>query len=74
MEIIHQTLQDFFKRIGLPMTQDTEMTVHRLEGLHGGKPIQSPLFRTNYYSILLITGGKSGYTIDDLHYHLSTRL
>jgi AraC family transcriptional regulator, transcriptional activator of pobA len=70
MEIIHQTLQDFFKRIGLPMSQDTEMTVHRLEGLHGDKPIQSPLFRTNYYSFLLITGGKSAYTIDDLRFDL----
>jgi AraC family transcriptional regulator, transcriptional activator of pobA len=70
MEIVHQTLQDFFKRIGLPMSQETEMTVHRLEGLHGDKPMQSPLFRTNYYSILLITGGKSEYTIDDLRFDL----
>jgi AraC family transcriptional regulator, transcriptional activator of pobA len=70
MEIIHQTLQDFFKRIGLPMSQDTEMTVHRLEGLHGDKPIQSPLFRTNYYSFLLIKGGKSEYTIDDFSFEL----
>jgi AraC family transcriptional regulator, transcriptional activator of pobA len=70
MEIIHQTLQDFFKRIGLPMSQDTEMTVHRLEGLHGDKPIESPLFRTNYYSFLLIKGGKSEYTIDDLSFEL----
>jgi AraC family transcriptional regulator, transcriptional activator of pobA len=70
MEIVHQTLQDFFKRIGLPMSQETEMTAHRLEGLHGDKPMQSPLFRTNYYSILLITGGKSEYTIDDLRFDL----
>jgi AraC family transcriptional regulator, transcriptional activator of pobA len=70
MEIVHQTLQDFFKRIGLPMSQDTEMTVHRLEGLHGDKPMQSPLFRTNYYSFLLILGGKSEYSIDDLRFDL----
>jgi AraC family transcriptional regulator, transcriptional activator of pobA len=70
MEIVHQTLQDFFKRISLPLSQDTEMTVHRLDGLHGEKPIHSPLFRTNYYSILLITGGKSEYTIDDLRFSL----
>jgi AraC family transcriptional regulator, transcriptional activator of pobA len=70
MEIIHQTLEDFFKRMGLPMTQDTEMTVHRLDGLHGDKPIQSPLFRTNYYSFLLITGGTSMYTIDDFRFDL----
>jgi AraC family transcriptional regulator, transcriptional activator of pobA len=71
MEILHQTLQDFFKRIGLPMQQFQEMTVHRLNGLHGDKPMSSPLFRTNYYSFLLIMGGKSQYTIDGLTFDLA---
>jgi AraC family transcriptional regulator, transcriptional activator of pobA len=70
MEILHQTLQDFFKRIGLPMRQHEEMTVHKLDGLHGDKPMTSPLFRTNYYSFLLVTGGKSQYTIDGLTFEL----
>jgi AraC family transcriptional regulator, transcriptional activator of pobA len=64
MEIMYRTLQDFFKSIGLPLSQDFEMTVHRLEGLHGDAPRKSPQFRTDYYAFLLITGGKSRYTID----------
>lgn len=72
MEILHQTLQDFFKRIGLAMHQHQEMTVHQLDGLHGDKPMSSPLFRTNYYSFLLITGGKSQYSIDGLSFELGS--
>ena len=32
METNFRTLQDFFKSIGLPMTQDFEMTIHPLKG------------------------------------------
>ena len=64
METIYRTLQDFFKSIGLHLSQDFEMTVNRLEGLHGDAPKKSPQFRTDYYAFLLITGGKSCYTID----------
>jgi AraC family transcriptional regulator, transcriptional activator of pobA len=62
METIYRTLQDFFKSIGLPLSQDFEMTVHRLEGLHGD---------ADYYAFLLITGGKSCYTIDGQTFDLS---
>jgi AraC family transcriptional regulator, transcriptional activator of pobA len=64
METIFRTLQDFFKSIGLPLEQDFEMTVHSLTGLHGSGAKVSPMFRTDYFAFLLITGGKSSYTID----------
>lgn len=65
-----RTLQDFFRSVGLPLEQDMEFTVHRLEGLHGDKPMESPLFRTDYYSFLLITSGKSSYQIDNQRFDL----
>jgi AraC family transcriptional regulator, transcriptional activator of pobA len=71
METIYRTLQDFFKSIGLPLSQDFEMTVHSLEGLHGDAPKKSPQFRTDYYAFLLITGGKSCYTIDGQTFDLA---
>jgi AraC family transcriptional regulator, transcriptional activator of pobA len=71
MEIIHRTLKDFFKYINIPLSQDFEMTVHRLKGLHGDKSMKSPLFRSDYYSFLLITGGQSHYTIDGQSFDLS---
>jgi len=72
METLHQTLQDFFRSVGLPLQQDMELTVHRLDGLHGGKPFSSPLFRTNYYSFVLIQKGKSRYTIDNQTFELGS--
>lgn len=70
MEKIYHTLQEFFSSIGLPLQQDTELTVHRLEGLHGEPPIKSPVFRTNYYAFLLILEGRGRYTIDNQHFEL----
>ncbi len=70
METIYRTLQDFFKSIGLPLQQDFEMTVHQLKGLHGDGKKQSPLFRTDYFSFLLITKGKSSYVIDKQQFNL----
>jgi AraC family transcriptional regulator, transcriptional activator of pobA len=70
METIFRTLQDFFKSIGLPLEQDFEMTVHSLAGLHGSGSKVSPQFRTDYFAFLLITGGKSSYTIDNQSFAL----
>ncbi len=70
MESIYRTLQDFFKSIDLPLQQDFEMTVHQLKGLHGKGKKQSPLFRTDYFSFLLITKGKSSYVIDKQQFAL----
>ena len=70
METIFRTLQDFFRSINLPLQQDFEMTIHPLKGLHGEGKKQSPLFRTDYFSFLLITAGKSSYTIDNQDYDL----
>lgn len=70
METLYQTLQDFFRAVGLPLQQDMEITVHPLEGLHGTQPLRSPLFRTNYYTFLLIEKGKGQYTIDNQSFEL----
>ncbi len=46
------------------------MTVHSLAGLHGSGAKVSPMFRTDYFAFLLITGGKSSYTIDKQSFEL----
>jgi AraC family transcriptional regulator, transcriptional activator of pobA len=70
MQTIYRTLQDFFKSMGLSMQQDFEVTIHQLKGLHGDGKKQSPLFRTDYFSFLLITAGKSSYSIDKQEFDL----
>jgi AraC family transcriptional regulator, transcriptional activator of pobA len=64
LSTIYRTLQDFFSSIGLSIQQDFEMTVHQLKGLHGSGKKEATQFRTDYFSFLLITAGKSSYTID----------
>jgi AraC family transcriptional regulator, transcriptional activator of pobA len=66
-----RTLKDFFSSIGIAIEQSFEMTVHQLKGLHGNGKKQSPQFRTDYFSFLLITAGKSSYTIDGQNFNLS---
>ena len=68
---IYQTLADFFRSIGLSLEKNEEMTVLDLDGLHGEDPIQSPSFRTNYYSFLLIEDGSGSYRIDEHHFELT---
>ncbi|MBP2831529.1 helix-turn-helix transcriptional regulator [Aquimarina sp. U1-2] len=43
--------------------QDIDFTIHKMQEVHT-KPVQSPVFRANYFSFLLIKNGKSYYTID----------
>ncbi|MDB9527580.1 AraC family transcriptional regulator [Oscillatoria sp. CS-180] len=48
-------------------------SVHRLEQVHSEAPFKSPLFRTNYYSIVLIRQGQGCYVIDDQSYATQDR-
>ncbi|MBN8706945.1 MAG: AraC family transcriptional regulator [Bacteroidetes bacterium] len=70
MEPFFRTLQDFLKSVGLALNQELELTVNPLKGLHGVNPIQSPSFRTDYFSFLLISAGKSSYSIDGSSFEL----
>ncbi|MEO1147851.1 MAG: hypothetical protein AAFY26_19900 [Cyanobacteria bacterium J06638_22] len=48
---------------GGKLEQDVDFTIHRLEQVHGEAPFKSPLFRTNYYSIVLIRQEQGCYII-----------
>ncbi|MEM9673544.1 MAG: AraC family transcriptional regulator [Cyclobacteriaceae bacterium] len=61
--IIHDRLQDLFNNLGIPIEQDAEFTVHRLEDVHS-EVRQSPTFRANYYSFVFLESGHSQYTLD----------
>lgn len=73
MEQIFNTLHDFFNSLGLPLEQDSELTVHPLAGLHHPEPMQAPPFRANYYAFVLIEGGKSCYTVNGQTFGLGPR-
>mgnify|MGYP001797456009 CR=1 FL=1 len=58
-------MAEFYAAIGGSLDQDYECTVHRLEDIHGEVPYRSPLFRANYYSVVLLTAGATTYIVDD---------
>lgn len=62
----YNTLSDLYEdeKVGKSIMQDADFTIHRMEIVHD-KPVQSPVFRANYFSFVLIQKGKSFYTIDD---------
>ncbi|MEW7289304.1 helix-turn-helix domain-containing protein [Aquimarina sp. 2304DJ70-9] len=62
----YDKLADLYKdeKVGNTIKQDADFTIHRMEMIHH-KPVQSPVFRANYFSFILVQQGKSYYTIDD---------
>lgn len=70
---VFMTLAAFFKSIGLSLKQDEEFTINALKGLHGKPPIQTPSFRTNYFTFLLIDEADGSYKIDNLQFDLKPK-
>ena len=62
--ILHQTIQDLYAHLGIPIEQEAEFSIHRIQEIHGTEPIKSPIFRANYYSFLFIESGSGNYTFD----------
>jgi AraC-like DNA-binding protein len=69
----YSSMAEFYASIGGKLEQDVDFTIHRLEQVHGEAPFKSPLFRTNYYSIVLIRQGQGCYIIDGQSYATQDR-
>ncbi|MEL7170518.1 MAG: AraC family transcriptional regulator [Bacteroidota bacterium] len=61
----YDSMAAFYAAIGGTMEQVEGFTVHRMEEVHAEAPYASPLFRANYYSIVLIRTGGGHYVIDE---------
>ena len=60
----YDSMAAFYAAIGGHLPQDIDFTIHRLESIHREAPYLSPRFRTNYFSIVIITAGRGRYFID----------
>ncbi|MEM9487355.1 MAG: AraC family transcriptional regulator, partial [Cyanobacteria bacterium P01_F01_bin.116] len=58
------SIAEFYKALGGNLGHATEFSIYRLEEIHNDIPVKSPLFRANYYSIVLIRDGQGRYIID----------
>jgi AraC family transcriptional regulator, transcriptional activator of pobA len=65
---IYNSMSEFYASMGGTLEQDVDFTIHRLEEVHGEIPIKSPLFRANYYSVLIIRQGRGRYIVDSQFY------
>jgi AraC family transcriptional regulator, transcriptional activator of pobA len=70
---IYNSMSEFYASMGGTLEQDVDFTIHRLEEVHGEIPIKSPLFRANYYSILIVRQGRGRYIIDGQSYPTQNR-
>jgi AraC family transcriptional regulator, transcriptional activator of pobA len=70
---IYNSMAEFYASIGGTLEQEAEFTIHQLEDIHGDVPFKSPLFRANYYSIIIISSGRGKYIIDRNSYPTKPR-
>jgi AraC family transcriptional regulator, transcriptional activator of pobA len=54
---IYNSMAEFYASMGGILEQDVDFTIHRLEEIHSDAPFKSPIFRANYYSIVIVRSG-----------------
>ena len=67
------TIAEFLETQGNTLAHDVEFSIYRLEEIHNDIPVKSPLFRANYYTIVLIRDGQGRYIIDSQAYDTRNR-
>ena len=66
--IVHNSISDLYKALNLPISQETDFTIHDLKQIHPEVPFRSPMFRANYYSFVFVKNAHGSYTLDDKEY------
>jgi AraC family transcriptional regulator, transcriptional activator of pobA len=64
----YNSMSELYASFGGKLEQDVDFTIHRNEELYQNFPIKSPLFRTSFYSILILREGRGRYLVDDQSY------
>ena len=64
----YDSMSELCASFGGKLEQDVDFTIHRNEELYPNFPIKSPLFRTSFYSVLILREGRGRYLVDDQSY------
>ncbi|MBW4605317.1 MAG: hypothetical protein KME29_38650 [Calothrix sp. FI2-JRJ7] len=67
---IYNSMAKFYVSMGGALNQEVDFTIHRLEEIHSEAPYKSPLFRANYYSIVMISSGQGRYIVNSHFYDM----
>ncbi|WP_420644875.1 helix-turn-helix domain-containing protein [Candidatus Leptofilum sp.] len=62
---LYNTISEFYQALGIPLAQKTEFTIHKTDTFRQQYPSKSPLFRANYYTIVIIQAGQGSYILDN---------
>ncbi len=61
-------MSELYASFGGKLEQDVDFTIHRNEELFSNFPTKSPLFRTSFYTVLILREGRGRYLVDDQSY------
>jgi AraC family transcriptional regulator, transcriptional activator of pobA len=64
----YDSMSELYASFGGKLEQDVDFTIHRNEELYPNFPVKSPLFRTSFYSVLILREGQGRYLVDDQSY------
>jgi AraC family transcriptional regulator, transcriptional activator of pobA len=64
----YNSMSELYASFGGDLEQDVDFTIHRNEELFPNFPVKSPLFRTSFYTVLILHEGRGRYLIDDRSY------
>jgi AraC family transcriptional regulator, transcriptional activator of pobA len=64
----YDSMSELYASFGGRLEQDVDFTIHRNEELYPNCPMKSPLFRTSFYSVLILREGRGRYLVDDQSY------
>jgi AraC family transcriptional regulator, transcriptional activator of pobA len=68
MVITYNSMSELYASFGGELQQDDDFTIHRNEALFPNFPVKSPLFRTSFYTVLILSEGQGRYLVDDQSY------
>lgn len=69
----YNSMAEFYAAMGGKLKQDADFTIHRMEDVHDSIPFKSPIFRVNYYTIVIIREGRGQYIFDGQTYPTKER-
>lgn len=63
--IVHHSISDLYKTLGLSFEQEIDFTVMSIPDIHPHIPFKSPKLRADYFSFILTKEGFGTYYLDD---------
>lgn len=71
--IVHHSIADLYKTLGLPVDQGIDFTILSIPDIHPQIPFQSPALRADYFSFILTKKGSGIYYLDENRFHFDSR-